>query len=96
MKRQLAFICARAGIPTDWVQPSSSGSEDMEDDDSEEEQLPQDLLECLTNAHLSENFRNFGKELGALDPKSLEDIYKSHLENTRTFESPNRFEGGDD
>ncbi|KAG5220191.1 proteasome regulatory particle base [Salix suchowensis] len=67
MKRQLAFLLAR--------------DEDAESDFQDE--LPEDLAECLTNAKLSTHFRDFGKELGVSDPKSLEDIYKSHLDNTR-------------
>ena len=43
------------------------------------------LAEILNNTKLSENFKRFGKELNVTDPKSLEDIYKSHLENTRSF-----------
>lgn len=73
MKRQLAFLLARAQVPLDWVQ----SEEDIEE-------AEESLVECLSNTHLSENFKDFGKELGVLEPKSLEDIYKSHLENTRT------------
>jgi 26S proteasome regulatory subunit N1 len=65
-------LLARAQIPLEWVQ-----SEDAEELDS-------DILECLNNTKLSSHFRDFGKELSVLEPKSLEDIYKSHLENTRT------------
>ena len=72
MKRQLAFLCARAQVPIEWLQ-----------DEDEQEEMPEDLLECLSNIHLSTHFKDFGKELGVLDSKSLEDIYKSHLENTR-------------
>ncbi|KAI5449751.1 proteasome regulatory particle base subunit [Naganishia albida] len=46
-------------------------------------ELDDDLLECLGNQKLSEHFKRFGKELDVFDPKSLEDIYKSHLDNTR-------------
>lgn len=74
MKRQLAFILARAGIPTEWVFPGDS-----------EEEIPEDLQECLSNTKLSTHFRAFGKELAVLEPKSLEDVYKSHLENTSTY-----------
>lgn len=81
MKRQLAFLLARAQTPLEWIQPNT----DMLDDDAEVEELPEDLMECLSNTHLSQHFRDFGKELGVLEPKSLEDIYKSHLENTRTW-----------
>lgn len=73
MQRQFAFLLARAGIPKEWIYP----------DDAEEE-IPEDLLDCLSNARLSQHFREFGKELGVLEPKSLEDVYKSHLDNTST------------
>lgn len=43
------------------------------------------LAEILNNTKLSENFKLFGKELNVTDPKSLEDIYKSHLESGREF-----------
>ncbi|KAH7882342.1 26S proteasome regulatory complex non-ATPase subcomplex Rpn1 subunit [Phlebopus sp. FC_14] len=77
MKRQLAFLLARAQIPVEWLQPPAS-----EDADAEE-MLPDDILECLSNTQLSRFFKEFGKEVGVADPKSLEDVYKSHLENTR-------------
>jgi 26S proteasome regulatory subunit N1 len=76
MKRQLALILARAQTPLEWLQPPN------EDGDTEE--LPEDIVECLSNSRLSTQFKEFGKELGVLEPKSLEDVYKSHLENVRT------------
>lgn len=77
MKRQLAFILARAQIPIEWLQADSA------DGEIEEEEFSSDLLECLSNSRLSASFREFGKEMGVLEAKSLEDVYKSHLENTR-------------
>ena len=50
-------------------------AEDIED---------QQLLECLSNERLPEHFKSLGKELNILEPKQPEDIYKSHLESTRT------------
>jgi 26S proteasome regulatory subunit N1 len=79
MKKQLAFMIGRAGIPLDWVIG--------EGDESDEE-----LVEVLCNTKLSSYFRAFGKDVGALEPKSLEDIYKSHLEQTRL---PSTSAGGD-
>jgi 26S proteasome regulatory subunit N1 len=76
MKRQLAFLLARAQVPIEWLITSEDGEIDQE-------QLPSDLLQCLSNTKLSASFKAFGKELGVLEPKSLEDVYKSHLENTR-------------
>ncbi|KAM3581505.1 proteasome regulatory particle base subunit [Umbelopsis sp. WA50703] len=43
-----------------------------------------DLAECLNNTHLSEHFISLARELDVLEPKTPEDIYKSHLENIRT------------
>lgn len=74
MKRQLAFLLARARVPIEWVQGNI---------DEGAEELPEDLVECISNTKLSAHFREFGKELSVLEPKSLEDVYKSHLENTR-------------
>ena len=77
-------MLARAGVPFEWLQPPSENEgEDAEADFSEE--LPEDLVECLSNTNLSTHFRAFGKEVGVSDPKSLEDVYKSHLENTSTY-----------
>jgi len=80
MKRQLAYVLARAQVPYHWLQHSTT------DDDGDEtlEELPEDLQEILFNSRLSTHFKQFGKELGVEDPKSLEDVYKSHLETSRT------------
>lgn len=86
MKRQLAFLLARAQIPLEWLHPPSDDSDGDADVDFQEE-LPEDLLECLSNSRLSAHFREFGKELGVADAKSLEDVYKSHLENTSSTSS---------
>ena len=72
---------ARAQIPLEWLQPPSEGDAEIATD----EELFDDLFECLYNTKLSTHFRDFGKELGVADAKSLEDIYRSHLENTRKF-----------
>jgi len=79
MRRQLALILGRAHVPLEWVQPAP---EDAADDDDATE-LPEDIVNCLSNTHLGTFFKAFGKELNVVEPKSLEDIYKSHLENTR-------------
>lgn len=78
MKRQLAFILARAQTPIDWVQ------EQPQDYSDPEEEMPEDLLECLSNTRLSAHFRAFGKEVGAEEARSLEEVYKTHLEPART------------
>lgn len=83
MRRQLALLLSRAQIPLEWLQPSAT-----EDADAETE-LPDDIVESLSNTHISRFFREFGKEVGVAEPKSLEDVYKSHLENTRKYISSN-------
>ena len=51
---------------------------DVSDDEDPE------LQECLNNTRLPDHFRALGKELNILDPKSPDDIYKTHLESSRT------------
>jgi 26S proteasome regulatory subunit N1 len=51
---------------------------DVSDDDDPE------LQECLNNTKLPDHFKALGKELNILDPKTPEDIYKTHLESSRT------------
>ncbi|KAK4227844.1 armadillo-type protein [Podospora fimiseda] len=41
------------------------------------------ITECLSNVKLPSHFKALGKELNILEPKSTEDIYKSHLESSR-------------
>ncbi|KAG2132736.1 26S proteasome regulatory complex non-ATPase subcomplex Rpn1 subunit [Suillus bovinus] len=85
MKKQLAFLLARAQIPIEWLKASAS-----EDPDADaEDEFPEDILDCLSNTQLSRHFKEFGKEVGVADPKSLEDVYKSHLETTRSGLSAN-------
>ena len=69
LKKQMALLAARQQI---WLEPSlEPGTE-------------QDLIACLNNTKLPEYFQTLAKELNILDPKMPEDIYKSHLESTRT------------
>ncbi|KAG8885369.1 large subunit of alpha-aminoadipate reductase [Tulasnella sp. 331] len=85
MRKQLAFLLARAQIPLQWIGvPVGDGSEEPSAEYGPQVELEPDVLDCLNNAYLLEHFRAFGKELSVLEPKSLEDIYKTHLENTRT------------
>ncbi|TVY51386.1 26S proteasome regulatory subunit rpn-1 [Lachnellula cervina] len=68
LKKQMAFLIARQQIVLDF------------DPETEEEQ---EIAECLNNTKLPEHFKALGKELNILDPKTTEDIYKSHLESNR-------------
>ena len=69
LKKQMALLVARQQI---WLEPSSETEED------------QDLIDCLSNTKLPDHFKSLAKELNILEPKNPEDIYKSHLESTRT------------
>ena len=73
LKKQMALLVARQQI---WPELPEEGLEDQETD--------QELLECLSNTKLPDHFKLLGKELNILDPKMPEDIYKSHLESSRT------------
>ena len=68
-KKQLAMLVARQQL---WLEPPT---------DTEEEQ---EIADCLGNTKLSDHFKTLGKELNILDPKMPEDIYKTHLESSRT------------
>ena len=43
----------------------------------------EEILDILSNTKLSSHFLSLGKDLNVLEPKLPQDIYKSHLENTR-------------
>ncbi|KAK4994756.1 hypothetical protein LTR28_000756, partial [Elasticomyces elasticus] len=70
LRRQLAMILARQRVPL------VLSEEEKEEDD--------ELESCLYNTKLHEHFKFLAKELNILDPKVPEDIYKSHLESSRT------------
>ena len=74
LKKQLAFLIAKQQIV---LTPPG---------ESEEEQ---EVQECLNNTKLADHFKALGKELNILDPKSTEDIYKSHLESNRVAGTTN-------
>ena len=81
MKKQLSYFLARAQIPLHWVHTA----EDTEKEgDGPAPELDEDTISCLGNAKLSQHFRNFGKAVAVSDSRSVEEIYKAHLETTRT------------
>ena len=69
LQKQMALLVARQQI---WLEAPSESEED------------QAIFECLSNEKLPNHFKSLGKELNILDPKMPEDIYKSHLESSRT------------
>lgn len=69
-RRQMAFLLGRQRITLD-----------LSDEDQEEDP---ELAECLNNTRLPAQFKYLGKELNIMDPKTPEDVYKTHLESSRT------------
>jgi 26S proteasome regulatory subunit N1 len=51
---------------------------DVSDDEDPE------LQDCMNNTRMTDYFKALGKELNILDPKTPDDIYKTHLESSRT------------
>ena len=76
LQKQLAFLIARQRI---WL--------DLNVDEMGDDKF-QDLADCSHNHHLSRNFLYLAKELNILEPKMPEDIYKTHLENSRSSSAP--------
>lgn len=68
MKKQLALMCARQRI-----------SFEVDTDNADQEQV----ASCLGNTDLPRYFKYLAQELNILDPKTPEDIYKTHLETGR-------------
>ena len=79
MKKQMCLLLARQRI----------NYEVEEDDDDDAE----DLNEIIGNEKLSEEFLKVAQDLDVMDPKTPEDIYKSHLAETGGF-SRRRDAGG--
>ena len=42
-----------------------------------------EIIEIISNSHLNNHFLNLARELDIMEPKSPEDVYKSHLDNVR-------------
>lgn len=68
IRKQLAFMLARQHIFIEL--PESEIGYDV-------------LNEIMANSHLSNQFLNLARELDIMEPKTPEDVYKSHLENSR-------------
>ncbi|KNC82952.1 26S proteasome non-ATPase regulatory subunit 2 [Sphaeroforma arctica JP610] len=49
-----------------------------------DDETSEELLEILANAHLNQNFLALGRDLDVMEAKVPEDIYKSHLEPSRS------------
>jgi len=74
LRKQLAFMIGRQKIAVNLERRPESEEEKKELEEAEE---------AMSNIKLSEYFKTLGKELNILEPKTTEDIYKSHLESSR-------------
>jgi len=79
MRKQMCLLLARHRI-----------NYEVEDD---QDDLDNEMNDIIGNAHLSEQFLKLGQDLDVMDPKTPEDIYKSHLAETGGF-SRRRDTGG--
>ncbi|KAK2579619.1 hypothetical protein KPH14_011549 [Odynerus spinipes] len=68
VQRQLAFMLGRQQI---FLELNESTPE------------YDDLVEIMSNSQLNNHFLNLARELDITEPKTPEDVYKSHLENCR-------------
>lgn len=69
IKKQLAFMLGRQQI----FLPLNEDAPDYDD-----------IIDIMSNSHLNNHFLSLGRELDIMEPKTPEDVYKSHLDNTRT------------
>jgi 26S proteasome regulatory subunit N1 len=88
MRKQLSYFLARSQVPLHWVhsngdEPDRVVPEEGDCPDVPPPTQPDDIVAALGNQSLSKHFRNFGKAVGVSEPKSVEDIYKLHLEAGR-------------
>lgn len=44
-----------------------------------------EVVEIMSNIHLNHHFLNLARELDILEPKTPDDVYKTHLDNVRPF-----------
>ncbi|KAG4219578.1 26S proteasome regulatory subunit rpn-1, partial [Phytophthora cactorum] len=71
LKKQMAFLIGRQ---KSWVNVER---------DVESKKDAMEMEDAVGNVKLAEYFKTLGKELNILEPKTTEDIYKSHLESSR-------------
>merc|ERR1719272_913187 len=71
IRRQLAFMLARQQVVIDV--------EELLDEIVDDDEI-EILADLLRNTKLNESFLNLARELDIVEPKTPEDIYKSHLD----------------
>ncbi|KAI1470677.1 26S proteasome regulatory complex, non-ATPase subcomplex, Rpn1 subunit [Daldinia caldariorum] len=71
LKKQMAFLIGRQKSWVNVLRNVESHTDAM------------DMEDAVGNVKLAEYFKTLGKALNILEPKTTEDIYKSHLESSR-------------
>jgi len=82
VQKQLAFILARQHVFLPLTEMDSAAESGLTDDEQDE------LVEIMSNSTLSQNFHKLGQELDIMEAKTPDDVYKTHLENTRPGYGP--------
>eukprot|EP00040_Diaphanoeca_grandis_P034210 m.211071 g.211071 ORF g.211071 m.211071 type:complete len:905 (-) comp33103_c0_seq1:362-3076(-) len=80
VRRQLAFMLARQGVVLDLdelVEDNTNPQAVLLEEDELEREF---LVGLMSNQRLNENFLALGRELDILEPKTPEDVYKTHLD----------------
>lgn len=76
VQKQMAFMLGRQQIHLE-LSDTAECSDDRDD-----------LVEIMSNAQLNNHFLNLARELDIMEPKTPEDIYKTHLEANRPTFGP--------
>lgn len=79
---QLSHFLARAQVPLSWVHTADGDDGATGIDGQQPPMQDDDILDALVHTSLSKHFRNFGKAVGVAEPRSVEDVYKVHLEDS--------------
>ncbi|KAF0972993.1 hypothetical protein FDP41_008657 [Naegleria fowleri] len=82
MRKQLAFMLSRGNYKFSISEGKPSDEKHKYIDIDDNEAL--ELEDIMGNSKLSEYFLYLAKQLDSLEPKTPEDIYKSHLTETRS------------
>ena len=73
-KKQLCYLLARQGAALDLEEGACA---------VEDEALRESLREIMSNSQLSEHFLALARDLDVMEPKTAEDVYKTHLVDGR-------------
>ncbi|DBB00701.1 TPA: hypothetical protein ACH3X3_002371 [Trebouxia sp. C0006] len=90
-KKQLAFLLARHGVLLMYEEEEEDAMEDAPQALKiviADEELREELRNINSNSRLSEMFLSLARDLDVMEPKSPEEVYKSHLTEGRAPSGP--------